>query len=476
MQLLITLVTLVVSIFPFSVLAGQYTPEGLYDVTRHKLDNGLEIYLRERHEAKSTSIRLVVNYGTDDNECGKLETAHYLEHLLFTGTSKHSEEELDKLIEDNGGSWNAFTTAQTTSYEIDIYSPYTEHAMGVLHEIITDSTITEENVKTTLDIINREAGGKYSWLSRYLFTLDIGKTGYDKGNEVIFSDEEYCPIIESFEDISRDDVISALNQFYVPNNMALILVGDFDSETMLSVIKNSFGKMQAKETGHARPSGNHHYDPQDIFIGTLNPLRGNDADVIIRYRIPGFLSEQSLTFSLLSIYLTQDLYNAIRVDKGLSYSVDASTSLYDNYGVLEIYADSEIENMPTITNLMFAEIEQLASSPIPREKFDRVKRGVLLNYVYAFQDNASIANFYKNAWLDLLTINGFTRPDEIIENITPEDIHKIAVEYLGSDKAIVSHDYPTLSYEQTYIYIVVLILLCVYYVWQRITQHRGRHR
>lgn len=474
MKLILTLCLFVCNLFSIAALSGEYRPEGLYDVTRYKLANGLEVYLKERHDAKSTSIRLTVDYGADDNECGKTQTAHYLEHLLFTGTSKHTEEELDKLIEDNGGSWNAVTYDEKTIYEIDIYSPYTELALSTLHEIITDSTITKENVKRTLDIIIREAGGKHSWITRYLYTLDIGKTGYDKGNDIIFAEDEYCQIIESFEDISRDDIILALNKFYTPNNMALILVGDFDASKVLDKIKKSFGTMETGEHEYVRPSNIHSYEQQSILTGTLNPLRGNDADVYIRYRIPGFHPKESFVISLLSIYLTDELYNDIRVDKGLSYSVDVSAVYAKNYGRLEIYADSSVDNMQTITDIMLAEVDKLISAPPPQERFDRVKRGLLLSYVYAFQDNASIADVYASVWLDLLTMDGFIPIDDVIEHVTPEDIHEAAVRYLSRDRAVVIHDYPTLSYEQTYIFIGILIILSVYSIRRRIIQGAKR--
>jgi len=300
MKYLLALCLFIANCFSVSVFAGKYTPEGLYDISKYKLDNGLEIYLKERHEAKNTSIRLMVNYGTDDNECGKTETAHYLEHLLFTGTSKHTEKELDDLIEDNGGAWNAFTASETTTYQIDIYSPYTELALNTLHEIITDSTISDDNIETTLDIINREAGGEYSWLTRYLYTLNIGKSGFDKASEVIYSEEEYCSVIESFEDINREDIISAFDRFYVPNNMALILVGDFYSETMLDVIEKSFGRMESKKIDYVRSSGEHYYEPQGIFTSTLESLIGSDAEVYIIYRIPGRMSKESLKITMLA--------------------------------------------------------------------------------------------------------------------------------------------------------------------------------
>jgi predicted Zn-dependent peptidase len=452
--------------------AGEYTPEGLYDITRHKLSNGLEVYLKERHESKSTSIRLSVNYGADDNECGKTETAHYLEHLLFTGTSKHTERELDDIIEDNGGYWNAGTGAEDTTYEIDIYSKYTELALTTLHEILTESTISDDNVKTTLDIINREAGGSYSWFSRYLYTLNIGKSGFDKASEVLFAEDEYCPIIESFEDIHRDDIVTAFKKFYVPNNMALIIVGDFDSESILNLIEQTFGRMSANETNHVRASGEYSYPPQDTFSGTLNPIRGNDAEAYVRYRIPGRGSDDEFIFSLLSLYLSEDLYNSIRIDKGLSYSASASISKYENYGSLELYADSEIENLQTVTDLMLSEVENLQAAPISQDKFDRIKRGLLLGYASSFQSNSDIASYYASVWPDLLNINKFIQLEQVLQKITPEDIHRVAKKYLGREKALISHESPTLTHEETYITIGVLLLLTVFSIRRRIIKYK----
>jgi predicted Zn-dependent peptidase len=462
------------SVFPLTVIAGKYTPEGIYDVRKHKLDNGLEVYLKERHEAKTAAIRLVVNYGADDNECGKTETAHYLEHLLFTGTSKHTEMELDDLIEDNGGSWNAYTAAETTTYEINIYSPYTELALNTLHEILTDSTISEENVQTTLDIINREAGGEYSWLTRYLYTFDIGKSGYDKASEVIYSEEEYCPIIESFSDISRDDIIAAYRKFYVPDNMALIMVGDFDSDTMLEVIENSFGKMKPGNSSNTRPSGEHQFNAPEIYTSTLVPLIGNNAEVYIRYRTPGRLSSESLKINMLSVYLSQQLYDVIRINQGLSYSTGAGVNKMNNYGTLDLYADSDIENLDIITSLMLEEVDKLISMPIETGKFERVKRGALLSYVSSFEDNSTIANFYVSTWQSLMTMEKFTRLENVIANISPEDIQALATKYLAREKAVINHDAPTLTYEQAYIITALLFFLFIYSIRRKIARYFGR--
>ncbi len=102
--------------------ASRYTPEGLYDPAIYTLENGMRVILKSRHGARNVAIRLDVGIGNFDFSCHKQETAHFLEHLLFTGTSQHTETELDELITQHGGEWNAYTYDESTVFEIDIFS------------------------------------------------------------------------------------------------------------------------------------------------------------------------------------------------------------------------------------------------------------------------------------------------------------------------------------------------------------------
>ena len=123
MNVLQTLIALIMAASIItSAAASQYTPPGLYDADYRVLTNGLGLVFKPRGEARNTAIRLVVNVGTHRFPCGKRELPHFLEHLLFTGTSTHTEAELDDLIEEQGGIWNARTEPEKTVYEIDIYS------------------------------------------------------------------------------------------------------------------------------------------------------------------------------------------------------------------------------------------------------------------------------------------------------------------------------------------------------------------
>src|SRR5262245_46667418 len=133
--------------------ASKYDPSSLYNVDYFKLENELDVILKKRTHAHNVAIRLVVNVGLRNFPCDKRETPHFLEHLLFMGTSKHGEAELKSLIEDHGGSWNGFTTETDTAYQVDIFDGHLPLAINTLYEIITDTIITPEKIESARDVL-----------------------------------------------------------------------------------------------------------------------------------------------------------------------------------------------------------------------------------------------------------------------------------------------------------------------------------
>ena len=187
--------------------AAQHTPTGLYDVDYFKLENGLDVVLKKRTHARNVAVRLVVNVGLRNFPCDKRETPHFLEHLLFMGTSKHSEAELKRLIEDHGGSWNGFTAETDTGYQVDIYDQHLPLAINTLYEIMTDTIITPEKIESAREVIYRERGGKYSWLTRWLYQNGIFKDAATKGLEALLPGTGvHCPGLITPGGISESDV------------------------------------------------------------------------------------------------------------------------------------------------------------------------------------------------------------------------------------------------------------------------------
>ncbi len=151
------------------ISAGESGSPGIYDVEHLKLKNGFDVVLKKRTHAHNVAVRLVVGVGMRNFPCDKRGTPHFLEHLLFMGTSKRSEAELKKRIEDHGGYWNGYTSFTETSCHIDIYDKHLPIAIDTLAEMMTDTVITPQTIESARTVIHRERSGIPSRLFQWLY-------------------------------------------------------------------------------------------------------------------------------------------------------------------------------------------------------------------------------------------------------------------------------------------------------------------
>src|SRR5262249_12270232 len=268
------------------VSASQYDPPGLYDVNYFKLENGLNVIVKQRNHAHSAAIRLVVNVGHRNFPCPKRETPHFLEHLLFMGTSKHTEAELKSLIEDHGGYWNGFTGPTETLYQIDIFDEYLSLAIDTLYEMITDTIITPQMIESARAVIHREHSGNYSKLFRWLYENGIGKAAVAKAGERLLPGV-HCPGLITPDGVSEADVRETHKNYYVPVNMTLVVVGNFDRDALVSQIKSTFGRLPYRASNGTKVVKPPYTRGTTEVTGTFAPLLGSDTQIGYAYRTEG---------------------------------------------------------------------------------------------------------------------------------------------------------------------------------------------
>ncbi|MFQ6023752.1 MAG: M16 family metallopeptidase [Acidiferrobacterales bacterium] len=463
---------------PIGTYAREYAPPGLYDVDYRILDNGLHVVLKRRTHAHNVAVRLVVDVGHRHFPCDKRETAHFLEHLLFTGTSKHSETELDRIIEDHGGSWNATTSQSTTEYQIDIFDQHLLLAIDTLYEIITDTAITPETIETTRDIIHRELGGKTSSLRRWLYERGIGKSATTKSYEVLLPGTSVvCPGLDTPDSVVRKDVKQAYGQYYVPNNMSLIIVGNFDKHDLLERINDTFGQLAPSTvtpsglTTPPYPTG-----PKEV-TGTLSPLLDSSATVGVVYRTDGVNSRDLYALWALYIYLNRVLYEKIRVAEGLSYSPEAIYVWNVDYGIFAAVADTELDNLNLVRAMIYEELEELRQHPPNGKDIEAAKRRILLARVQGYESNAEVASYYVNNLHELKSDGRLSDHETAIAKLTATDIHQVVHKYLRKDRQVTMRSTPTLTYTQFYLVVgaaIVILTVLALYVYSRVTRRRTK--
>jgi len=443
-----------------SAASSEYSPPGLYEVDHRTLANGMDVIFKQRPGAHTLSVRLWVGVGMQDYECELQETPHFLEHLLFTGTSRYSEAELEHLVADHGGSWNAYTGNEETVYEMDIYSRFPDVAINTLYEILTDSVISEENVETSRDIIHREVGGKPSIIRQWFRLRGFGVNGTEKAVMKLLPGVDYvCEGLRTADDISRQDILDTYDRYYVPDNMALIVVGDFEYESMLELISQSFGRIPSTPAPKRRlpdPGIPLDYEPE---TGTLSPLLSNDAVIGILYGIPGFWSDDIFPLMLIEQYLDFRIGEEIRIKRGLSYSPGVWRETLSKFGLFSIYADVDLDDIDEAMAIIKAEMTGLVEQSMDAELLEKSKLKILLQNVQGYESNSQFANYYASDYVYFKEKGYYEDIEARIEAVTPGDIARVARKYLALDKGIEIYEIPTLTSTQFYILMSVLIIL-----------------
>ena len=467
---LLTLLTLTT----YASQASEYSPPGLYQVEHLTLKNGLDVILKPRPGARTFSLRVWVGIGTQDFECQQQETPHFLEHLLFTGTSKHSEAELEHLVADHGGSWNASTSDEETIYEIDIYNRHADFALDILYEIMTDSSISEDNVEISRDIIHREAGGRPSAIKQWFRLQGFGVNATEKAVFQLLPGTNFiCKGYVTADGISRDDIINTFDKYYVPGNMALIAVGNFNKQEILKQIRQTFGSIAKQAVPERTNPTAEKASGYESVSGTFSPLLGDDANVGVIYRTPSYWSDDHYPLMVIEEYLYFKINESIRIDRGLSYAPGTWSYSTGGFGLFGANADVGLDDIEEALALIKTEIRDIAEHPMNNELLDKSKLKLLLQSVQGYESNAGFADYYASQYVLFRKDRFFENHEDKIEAVTTDDINHVVNRYLAADKAITILSTPTLTYTQLYLILsltAILILLAITAIYMRSRQ------
>jgi predicted Zn-dependent peptidase len=444
---------------PQAAAQSAFAPRGLYDVETLQRDNGLRVYLKQRRETRNVAFRLVVGLGTRQFDCRHRETPHLLEHLLFSGTSHRTEDELERAIEEQGGSWNAETGTEYTIYQLDIFDQYALNGLDMLYEIMTNTVINDEKVGLAKSIIYREEGGRPGVLRRLLYRAGLGKTAWNKADAWLLPGEgAVCPGLVDMEEISSQDVTNALRTAYVPQNMTLIVVGNFERLEMIRRIDETFGTMIPAPSPSLRV-----VTPPEPTTGpasvasTLSPFLGSNASVSVAFRTVGRDHGDAGALIVLGAYLNEKFYEQLRVKAGLSYAPEATLFFQPDYGILYVTADAHVNKLNRVHDLMIHIIEAVRRDKIAAPDVERTKNKILLQWAQGFETNAGLASFYAEqvagadhrGWL-----RTGERPalrvhyEREVAGVSREDLDRVITRYLRPEVRADIRSAPTMTYVQ----------------------------
>ena len=386
------------------------------------LDNGLRVLTSAMPHTRSASILIFYKVGARYEPKEISGISHYIEHMLFKGTHKRpTAQEISEAIEGLGGSLNAATGREYTSYSAIVPSQHFALALDVLTDMLRNSRFDEEEVEHERAVITEEING----------TLDSPPDIVNQVlDEIMWGDQPIGrPIAgtrETVEAITRGQMLDYMAGHYLPGANLVSVAGNIEHEQVVDAVRASLG---------AAPSG-----PVPIYTPAINDQTSQRMRIFnkdteqaqicigmpaLSYTDPDRYVQQMLD-GVLGSGMSSRLFVEIREKRALAYSVASYVESYKDIGAFILYAAVDNERVESCIQGMLHELDRMRQTPVPVEELNKVKEYHKGHMLLALESSRSVAAWGGRQELLLDRIYSVDEVIERIDAVTPEDVQKLA--------------------------------------------------
>ncbi|MBV6825451.1 pitrilysin family protein [Pseudomonas sp. PD9R] len=411
-----------------------------FQVEGYALRNGLQLLLKPGSDRGHVAIRLVVGVGIDDFSCAEKELPHLLEHLLFSGIDASGEGGLEERMQALGGEWNAYTSSADTTFVIEAPAKNQRQVLDLLLALLTQTQFDDNAINAAKQVVEREDGGHYSHLQRWLDRQDLGHTA---SNQLAVELGLKCQERAEVDQLTREQLEKVRKDWYAPNNMTLIVVGDLD-RLLPAYLERTYGALEAiNPTDHLplpeiKASAAHERSLIHGFVGGGAKLHWLVPEPVLE-------DQHDETFDLLKDYLDWALYRELRLAHGLSYGPWAEREVFGGVGFMSLNADLERDDVAEAQEVLDELKARLLKDGLNAETFNRLKQAAIARQAWAVQGNSALADYYWGALGDYED-GRFADPAKELQGVTLEEANKAMRElllqpgYLRIEKPLLSYD------------------------------------
>ena len=380
------------------------------------LKNGLTIVGEEIPYLKSVSLGIWINTGSRLESEKESGVSHFIEHMLFKGTKNRSAKDIARDIDRLGGEINAFTNKECTCYYVHLLDEHINKGIDVLSDMILNSSFDTNDIDKERFVILEE-------LKMYEDSLD--DLSYDLLVENVYPNDGLGRNIlgnrKTIKSLKREDILNYYNKYYVPNNAVISICGNFNFEEIVKVIEEKFEQWQEKEVNIEVKEAN--YTP--CFV-TKNK-DSEQVNIAINLKaIPEENEKEAYALSVVNNIFggstSSRLFQSIREEKGLVYSIYSSQTLYRKCGELGIFASTSEEYLKEVYDLIIKEIKNIRENYITEEELEESKEQLKGNYILSLESINSKMLAHGEA---MLLNNKLKKEDEIIEHINVVNMEQV---------------------------------------------------
>lgn len=397
---------------------------------RYQLQNGIRVVTEKIPYFRSVSIGVWFMAGALYEDPDKSGIPHFIEHMLFKGTKNRTAKQIAQAMDAVGGQLNAFTAKECTCYYSNVIDEHLPTAVDVLSDMVINSLLDPVEMDKEKGVVLEEIlmyeDSPEDLVHDLLAEALVGT--HPLANSIL-GDQRFVI------DLTRERLVSFLEEKYLPQNMVISVAGNFDEQQLVVLLEKFFGDWK-KDSGYGVKQCS---VPLPIYQ-SRNLFKWKDIEQVhmcIGY--PGIPLGQDDVYPLMIFNnlfgggMSSRLFQNIREDKGLVYSVMSYPSFYTCGGLFTIYASMKPSQARKVSDLVMEEINRVKKEGISYDEFNTAKQQLKGNYILGLESSSSRMNAIGKSELLLGVVR---TPEEIlekIENVTMDDVMRVLEQVLSPD-------------------------------------------
>lgn len=379
------------------------------------LDNGVRIVTESHPFTRAVSVGIFAELGTRHEEEKKAGVTHFLEHLVFKGTRKRNAFEIAKALDAVGGDLNAYTSREYTCFHATSLKEHLALSVDVLCDMVTGAKLTREDFDKERDVIVEEIKMSMDTLEEYILDIYLEKAyeGQDLAIPILGTEETLAAL-------TRKDVMEHYKDMFRGGRIIVSVAGPVEHDQVVEQIEKILGKLPKRTPVIKNKT------PRIRRVQEYIERPSEQAHLLVglpscSYK-SNFRFESFVVNDLLGGGVTSRLYQKIREDKGLVYSVYSFLQSFVDTGLLLIYAGTGADNAHQVLKIIRSELERLEDKGIKPNELAMFKTQVKGQILLGAED---MENRMNSLGINEMVFGEYKPIDEVIHEIDQVNVKSL---------------------------------------------------
>ena len=383
------------------------------------LSNGIRVVSETMPKTRSMSIGVWVKVGSRHEAPQIGGVSHFIEHLFFKGTEKRTAKDIAIEIDALGGEMNAFTSQETTTYYVKVLDEHLPTAIDILADILISSKFDPREMDKERKVILEEIKSVEDTPDDFIHEFLTNTVWQDNslGRPILGTKE-------TIKALTHKDIIAYIENYYSPKEIVISVAGNFDHDPMVEMLNTSFGKLA--RTGIPKQE----VTPAFTRAVAVKKKQLEQVQICLGCKGIPFTHEGRFVMAALNSVLgnsmSSRLFQEVREQNALAYSIYSYVTSYRDTGLFTVYAGADPANALEVVRLVVKEFKKIKDEGITPAEESRVKNQIKGNLVLSLESSNS--HMSRIARQEIYYGKYFSMDDIIkgVEKVTGDQVQRLA--------------------------------------------------